>query len=272
MARKALGKGIGALIPDAEIIENVKLIELEKIKKNPYQPRGDVEKELEPLVESIKKQGVLEPILVRKEEDGYLLIAGERRLLAAKKAGFKKIPSMILNVSDNTVAEITLVENLLREDLNPIEEATGFALLIEKFGYTHEKIGELVGLDRATVSNKLRLLRLDKEVKDLLREGKIQEGHAKLLITLSPEDQKKVASIIVKKQLSVRETENVIKRLKQMGQKSKVTPLKVKSEYLQQPVYIKVGKRGGGQVVIKFKNKAELKEISKRLGLTMEEF
>ena len=112
MARKALGKGIGALIPDAEIIENVKLIELEKIKRNPYQPRGDVEKELEPLVESIKKQGVLEPILVRKEEDGYLLIAGERRLLAAKKAGLKKIPSMVLNVSDNTVAEITLVENL----------------------------------------------------------------------------------------------------------------------------------------------------------------
>ena len=113
---------------------------------------------------------------------------------------------------------------------------------------------------------------MDEEVKDLLREGKIQEGHAKLLITLSPEDQKKVASIIVKKQLSVRETENVIKRLKQMGQKSKVTPLKVKSEYLQQPVYIKVGKRGGGQVVIKFKNKTELKEISERLGLTMEEF
>ena len=151
--RKALGRGLGALIPDAEFVETVKLIDIDNIVRSPYQPREEAEKNIDGLVESIKQHGILEPVLVRKEGDKYILVAGERRFLAAQRAGMTKVPARVLDVSDATMAEIALVENLMREDLNPLEEAVGIETLANKFKYTHEKIGELLGVDRVAITN-----------------------------------------------------------------------------------------------------------------------
>ncbi|MEO0286662.1 MAG: ParB/RepB/Spo0J family partition protein [candidate division WOR-3 bacterium] len=269
--RKALGKGLGALIPDAEFAESVKLVEIERIERNPFQPREDVDKNLDALVESIKSHGVLEPILVRKTGDKYVIIAGERRFLAAVKAGLNKVPVRVLEVNESQMAELALVENLLREDLNPLEEASGIETLIEKFSYTHEKVAEVLGVDRVTVTNKLRLLKLSEPVKALLKDGLISEGHAKLLVSLPEEEQISLAEVIVKKGLSVRELENHLQRKREKEKKpAKVKNINMVSKIPGIKVSLKIKSSGKGQILIQFNNKEELIKLIELLGLKPE--
>ncbi|MGB9825001.1 MAG: ParB/RepB/Spo0J family partition protein [Candidatus Hydrothermia bacterium] len=269
--RKALGKGLGALIPDAEFVESIKLVEIEKLERNPFQPRDDIERNIDNLVESIKTHGILEPILVRKSGDKYVIVAGERRYLAAKKAGLDKVPVRVLDVNDSQMAELALVENLLREDLNPLEEAQGIETLIEKFNYTHEKVAEVLGVDRVTVTNKLRLLKLSEPVKKLLRDGAISEGHAKLLVSLPEEEQLTLGKIVAEKGLSVRELEKLLQKKKaDENRPVKVKSISMISRFPGVRVTVSVKPSGEGQILIKFKTKDEFLKIAELLQLKPE--
>ncbi|OYD14633.1 hypothetical protein CH333_07555 [candidate division WOR-3 bacterium JGI_Cruoil_03_44_89] len=210
MTRKALGKGIDALIPEARrgFVE----IEIDRIENNPYQPRKRVES-LDELVSSIKENGVLEPIIVRTKGDGYEVICGERRLSAAKQLGLKYIPAVVRKASDREMLELALIENLQREDLNPLEAAEAYTILIKKFGLSHQEIAKRVGKERTTVTNTLRLLTIEEEIKDLIWSGKLSEGHARALLSLKPGKKRiRVAKRIAELGLSVRETEKIAKQ------------------------------------------------------------
>lgn len=223
-----LGKGLGALIPDAEFDpakgynvtkseEKGSLsaeIEIEKIKTNPFQPRREFDEEsLKGLAESIKKHGVIQPVSVKKDDGSYILVSGERRLRASKLIGNKTIPAFIMEVdSDAKMIELAIIENVQRENLNPIEVANGYHRLIEECKYTQEKVAENVGKERSTVTNFLRLLRLPETVQDLLRTGQISMGHARTLLGLS--DSAKIIRAsreIITKNLSVRATEKLVR-------------------------------------------------------------
>jgi ParB family chromosome partitioning protein len=219
MEKKALGKGLGALLPESlpKILpierEASQDVPLDRIVPNRFQPRQQFETdELAQLAESIKRNGVLQPILVRRKADGlFELIAGERRYRAAKLAGLKSIPAVVRNTSDEQAMELALVENLQREDLNPMEEARAYQRLTTEFGLTQEALAQKVGKDRSSVANSLRLLNLPNEIKELIGSLKISVGHAKVLLGLGrPELQLKVAKQIVERQLSVRQAEQLV--------------------------------------------------------------
>ena len=218
MEKKALGKGLGALLPESlpKILpierEMAQDVPLDRIVPNRFQPRQQFEgDELAQLAESIRRNGVLQPILVRRKADGlFELIAGERRYRAAKLAGLKSIPAVVRNSSDEQAMELALVENLQREDLNPMEEARAYHRLTTEFGLTQEALAQKVGKDRSSVANSLRLLNLPNEIKELVESLKISMGHAKVLLGLSrPELQLKLAKHIVERQLSVRQAEQL---------------------------------------------------------------
>lgn len=219
MRKRALGKGLEALIPTKEkevFQEGYRLIPISSIKPNPYQPRSKIEaSELKDLIASIKEKGVIEPIVVKRVDNQFILAAGERRFRAAELAGLKDIPAIIRDLTEAELLEIGLIENLQRKDLNPVEEARAYEQLHKTFGLTHEQIAQLVGKDRSTITNALRLLSLPDKVKTYLRTGKLNQGHARALLSL--EDNIKILQIcerIVKEDLSVRATENLIKRLR----------------------------------------------------------
>jgi len=226
MKKKALGKGLSELIPEIEE-SPIKYIPIDNILYSPFQPRIQFkeDEDFEELVKSIKERGILQPILVRKKgEDLYECVAGERRLRAAKKAGLKEVPAVIKNFTDEEVLLIALIENLQRKNLNPLEEALGYKNLIEKFGYTQEEIAEKVGKDRATVANLLRLLKLPSIIQEDLLEERLTVGHAKALLALDEEEKQiYVRNLILKKGLSVRETEKLVGRLQkgEISQKKK---------------------------------------------------
>ncbi|AEH22700.1 parB-like partition protein [Thermodesulfobacterium geofontis OPF15] len=226
MKKKALGKGLSELIPEIEE-SPIKYIPIDNILYSPFQPRIQFkeDEDFEELVKSIKERGILQPILVRKKgEDLYECVAGERRLKAAKKAGLKEVPAVIKNFTDEEVLLIALIENLQRKNLNPLEEALGYKNLIEKFGYTQEEIAEKVGKDRATVANLLRLLKLPSIIQEDLLEERLTVGHAKALLALDEEEKQiYVRNLILKKGLSVRETEKLVGRLQkgEISQKKK---------------------------------------------------
>uniref|UniRef100_A0A7C4NUB3 ParB/RepB/Spo0J family partition protein n=1 Tax=Thermodesulfobacterium geofontis TaxID=1295609 RepID=A0A7C4NUB3_9BACT len=226
MKKKALGKGLSELIPEIEE-SPIKYIPIDNILYSPLQPRIQFkeDEDFEELVKSIKERGILQPILVRKKgEDLYECVAGERRLKAAKKAGLKEVPAVIKNFTDEEVLLIALIENLQRKNLNPLEEALGYKNLIEKFGYTQEEIAEKVGKDRATVANLLRLLKLPSIIQEDLLEERLTVGHAKALLALDEEEKQiYVRNLILKKGLSVRETEKLVGRLQkgEISQKKK---------------------------------------------------
>jgi len=214
--RMALGKGLGALIPEVDDAQERKLFYcgIEEIRPHRSQPRKyfDESKLLE-LAETIKEKGILDPLMVRRIEGGYELIAGERRWRAAQKAGLKEVPVILRDADDREVLEISLIENLQREDLNPVEEAEGFKNLIEKFGLSQEEASKRVGKDRATIANTLRLLNLPAEIKNHLIQNRITAGHARALLSLdSKEKQKELCNLIIQKGLSVREAEAWAKR------------------------------------------------------------
>lgn len=215
MEKKALGKGLAALIPEKEPAfdssEAILHIPVSQIKTNKYQPRTDFNQEkLNDLINSIKEKGVVQPVLVRRVEHGYELIAGERRLRAAKSLGVEKIPAIVKNVPDIDMLEISLIENIQREELNAIEEARAFEKFITDFNFTQEKIAKVLGKDRSTIANTIRLLGLPKKIQDFISKGIITAGHAKALLALPTEiDQLRLCNLIVKKGLSVREAENL---------------------------------------------------------------
>jgi len=214
--KRALGRGLSALIPerpaDQPSNESVLNIPIVQIVTNKYQPRFNFDQEkLNDLVNSIKEKGVVQPILVRKSASGYELIAGERRLRAVTSLGMEKIPAIVKDVADVDMLEISLIENIQREELNPIEEAHSFQRFITEFHFTQEKISQVLGKDRSTIANTIRLLGLSKKIQDLISKGDITTGHAKAILSLPTEtDQLRVATLIVKKGLSVRETESLV--------------------------------------------------------------
>jgi ParB family chromosome partitioning protein len=216
MEKRALGKGLGALIMPTESQniqhENILQVPVAQIKTNKYQPRIDFNKEkLEELIGSIKEKGIVQPVLVRNTAGGYELIAGERRLRAVKALGYEKIPAIVRNVNDVNMLEISLIENIQREELNPMEEASAFQKLIADFSFTQEKIAKAVSKDRSTVANTLRLLNLPKKIRDYISDNSITAGHARAILSLPTEmDQLRVCNLVVKKGLSVRETENIV--------------------------------------------------------------
>lgn len=224
-----LGKGLGALIPSGEEtkdaqgtaaskLENIKGLEeisVTSIQRNPYQPRREFDAAaLDELAASIREQGLLQPVIVRKRENHYELIAGERRLRAAQKAGLSHIPALVRDYSDAEAAQLTLIENLQREDLNPVEEARGLLRLSNDFGMTHEQLAKKIGKSRPEITNTLRLLNLPENILAALEKNEITKGHARCVLSLEEKNmQEALFQEVVKRHLSVRQTEQLLNKL-----------------------------------------------------------
>lgn len=232
MAKPALGKGLGALIntrvaapaPHEELGERVQLLPLGQIVASPFQPRQEFRDEhLTELVESIRERGIIQPLIVRKVGDHHELIAGERRWRAAKQLGLPEAPVILREASDREVLELALIENLQREDLNPIEAANAYGRLHKDFGLTQEEIARKVGKSREVVANALRLLTLDPEVKGYVKTGHLSVGHAKVLLSVKDaESQRALAAEVIRRSLSVRASEAVVS--KHLGKAAPATP------------------------------------------------
>ncbi|HPJ96169.1 MAG TPA: ParB/RepB/Spo0J family partition protein [Syntrophales bacterium] len=218
--KQSLGRGLEAMFPDlmTDMEDRPRLITcgIEEIRPNRYQPRKDFrDREQKELVASIRKSGIIQPIVVRKDDTGYEIIAGERRWRAAQEAGLDRVPIVIRIASDVEAAELSLIENLQREGLNPLEEANAYRTLIETFGQTHESIAAKIGKDRSTVANSIRLLKLPGKIQEALVEKKITAGHARAILACeATEQQTAVFQTIIKKDLTVRETEKLIQTLR----------------------------------------------------------
>lgn len=218
LKKKGLGRGLGALIPSAEPIKSESrsflFVGIEEVRPNPYQPRKKVkEAAIEELAESIREKGIIQPLLVRKVDDGYELIAGERRWRAAQKAGLTEIPVLVREAGPNSQLELALIENIQRQNLNAMEEAEAYQRLIHDFNISQEEVARRVGKERSSVANFLRLLKLSPWIQEKIAEGALSFGHAKCLLSLeSALDQKKMAGAVIEKGLSVRELERLIQR------------------------------------------------------------
>ena len=285
MAKKGLGKGLGSLIPqidkEDEIFEGDKIVELKiiEVEPNKAQPRTNFDEEkLEELADSIKEHGVITPIIVKKQDNGfYRIIAGERRWRASKKAGVKTIPAVIRDFDEKTSAEVALIENLQREDLNPVEEAKGYARLMTDFDLTQEETAKKVGKSRPYIANALRILNLHKEIIKMIEEKAISVGHAKVLLSL--EDIKKqifYAKLVEEKNLTVRELEQIIKKDLKPEKKEKEVDLNVKLAYeeferkFESALGTKVKIFGGkkkGKIEIEYYSEEDLERIGKILKI-----
>jgi ParB family chromosome partitioning protein len=280
MEKKALGKGLQALLPEKKTLvwkveqdgQNVSNVALKQIIPNRYQPRTNfVEDELEGLAQSIKEHGVLQPIVVRRKGDGvYELIAGERRLRAATIAGLSTIPALVRNSNDEKSLALALVENIQRENLNPMEEAKAYSRLMGEFGLTQDLVASSVGKDRSSIANILRLLGLPKEIQQFIESGALSLGHAKVLAGVSsPSAQIQLAKRIVSEQLSVRQTEQLVAGQKSRGsakhhktEPNKFNPLEDQlRKHFGTKVQVKTGARGG-QLVIQYYSDEELDRVT----------
>ncbi|MEM7027395.1 MAG: ParB/RepB/Spo0J family partition protein [Pseudomonadota bacterium] len=281
--KRGLGKGLDALLgtrPEetAEKIEaSLNSLPVDLIQRGQYQPRLEFNQAaLEDLASSIKAQGVVQPIIVRKLKSGnqYEIVAGERRWRAAQLAGLHEVPVVLKDVSDQTAMSLALIENIQRQDLNPLEEASALSRLIEEFHMTHEKVAASVGRSRSAVSNLLRLLDLSGAVKQLLLDGKIEMGHARAILPLSAAKQGELAKTIAKKGLSVRETENYVKQHQSGNQAKKINKKQKKdaniskletelSEKLGAQVAIRHNQKGKGELRIQYHSTDELDGILK---------
>lgn len=213
--RKGLGRGLDALISSADESDNsresVLEVKINDVEPNAGQPRKVFDQEkLQALADSIKEHGVVQPIIVKQDGSRYVIVAGERRWRAAKLAGLKTIPVVVKDLSSRQVMEIALIENLQREDLNPIEEAEAYQKLMDDYSMTQEEVAKLVGKSRAAIANSVRLLTLAKEIQDMLADGRLTSGHARTLVTIEDQEkQKELADLMIKKQLTVREAERL---------------------------------------------------------------
>ena len=279
--KRGLGRGLDALLGGREHSEasegKLRQVPLDLIRKSRNQPRRHFdETELTALADSIRHQGVLEPVLLRSSgERGYEIIAGERRWRAAQKAGLTHIPALIREARDQEARAMALVENLQRVDLRPLEQAEGLHSLIREHGMTQQALSEAVGLSRAKVANLLRLRALETEVKALLDDGSLEEGHAKVLLGLSGARQVRAAREVATRQLSVRQTEALVSRLRQSGDgegKQQATKdadtealERELGERLGARVTLNTGSRGRGRLVIQYSSLAVLDGILRRL-------
>lgn len=280
MQKQALGKGLGALIPDLSTLDDkerkalgISEIELDKIIPNEYQPRKFFDDEkLKELAASIKEQGVIQPVIVHRTGGGYQLIAGERRWRASRIAGLKTIPALVKEATKRELLEMALIENIQREDLNPLEAAEAYKRLQDEFKLTQEDLARRVGKERSTVTNFLRLLNLPREVKQELATGALSMGHAKALLSLERvRDQVQAATMIVRKGLSVREAEALATRLKNPSKEKKARQsheLKSVEEKLKKTLGTKVTiapKAKGGRIVIEYYSAEELDRILEKI-------
>lgn len=281
--KRGLGKSLDALLAytstenehvateSADVQDKLTLLPTKQLMRGKYQPRREMDSQaLEELATSIRNQGVIQPLIVRPIGDQYEIIAGERRWHAAQMAGLTEVPVIIRHIPDEAAIAIALIENIQREDLNPIEEAFALQRLIEEFDMTHQQVAESVGKSRTTVTNLLRLLALPDEVKTLLESGRLEMGHARTLVTLAEEQQLKIAEMIVGRGLSVRETEHMVSRIQSPQQPSQVKqPLRPDVVNLQDQlakqlklrVAIQCNAKGKGRVVIHYRNLKELDEL-----------
>lgn len=251
-------------------------LSLDLISPGPYQPRSVFDPDrLEELAESIRHQGIIQPVIVRARGDNnYELIAGERRWRAAQIAGIEKIPAIVREVPDEIAIAMALVENIQREDLNPIEEATALRRLVDEFQMTHQEAGDAVGRSRSAVSNLLRLLELSQEVRELVDAKHLEMGHARALLTLEPSMQAQAAREVVRKSLSVRETEQLVRRIKNPPVR-KIQTLDPDIQRLQDTLSEKLCARvklshnagGKGKMVIAYNSADELEGILQQMGL-----
>jgi ParB family chromosome partitioning protein len=279
---QGLGRGLAALIPQrAPGSPGPADIAVDRVRPNPYQPRRHFDAaELATLTASIREHGVLQPILVTEAVDGYQLVAGERRLRAAIAAGLERIPAIVRQLDDRSRLEIALIENLQREDLDPIEAAQGFRRLIDEFGFTHEQLAARVGRARSTVANTLRLLDLSPAVQAAVVDRRLTEGHARALGGLSVEHQEHVLGTVVDQDLSVRQTEELVRRLREPkpaatggtaapSTERRLDPdLERLEEDLRRALGTKVSlarARTGGRIVIEYYSDEELGRLYERL-------
>jgi ParB family chromosome partitioning protein len=306
MAKPALGRGLGALLGDSPIAKppgaapastlvpgaepaadtrtRVQRVPLGRIRACPFQPRKDFSPEtLRELADSIREQGIVQPLIVREREGHLELIAGERRWRAAQLLGLAEVPVILREADDRAVLELALIENLQRENLNPIEEAQGYAQLVDQFRLTQEEVAAKVGKSRAVVANSLRLLKLAPEIQGYLRDGRISVGHAKVILGLTGERQQRhAADRILRDGLNVRQTESLVAHLqaRDSGAATKTLPLTAKPKdthvadlenQLRERLGTKVSLRyaqGKGALEITFFSDAELERILRILGIT----
>jgi len=229
--RKALGRGLSALFPESSMIDDERgffYCPVESISPNPLQPRQDFsDSELSELANSIKEKGIIQPVLLTKVKDGFQLIAGERRWRAAQKAGVQKIPAWVRDVSPAESLELALIENIQRKDLNPIEEAMAYQEMIQKSSLTQESLSKRIGKERSTITNLLRLLKLPDFIQKDIVDGELTSGHARVLAGINSQaSQKILRDIIIKKALSVRQTESLAKKMPQPNRKEDPSPEK----------------------------------------------
>lgn len=256
--------------------ENIYSLPISSFIPGKYQPRSSMDSEaLNELAASIKMDGVIQPLIVRRlEKDKYEIIAGERRWQASKIAGLTTVPAIIRDVPNETALAFALIENIQRESLNPIDEAGSLVRLKDEFGMTHEEIAERVGRSRSTVTNLMRLVVLDESIKNLLRLKKLEMGHARALLPLAPNRQLEVANVIVEKGLSVRETEKVVQKLKQPTINLPITkPFQEKidnweellADLISLQVRINLSQKGNGKIVIQVTNPNEIEWLIKTI-------
>ncbi|MFH2136429.1 MAG: ParB/RepB/Spo0J family partition protein [Patescibacteria group bacterium] len=278
-----LGRGLNSLIPPKKIIRpfsedgapaGIRLIDVpvKNIRPNPKQPREDFGyQDLEDLINSIKEHGILQPLVVTKiDGENYELIAGERRYRAAKFLNLKTVPAIVRTAKDQEKLELALIENIQRKNLNPIEEAKAFQRLMDEFNLTQEEVAQRIGKNRSTIANTLRLLNLPEEILQALRSGKIKESHGRTLLSLPDEKtQLKYFSKILKNEMTVRDTESAVRKIKGVRQK-KVDPALAAKEELLRSVFgtkVEIKKRGSkGQIVIHFYSDEEYGDIIRKIS------
>ena len=281
--RPALGKGLSALIPDVPEPPRAAPIEadIDRLEPNDFQPRSHVDNaRLQELAQSIRANGIIQPIVVRRVGDHFQIIAGERRWRAAKVAGLPRVPIVVRDVppgKEQSLLEMALIENIQREDLNPIEEALAYRRLVDEFHLRQEDIASAVGKDRASVANVLRLLKLPDEVRAEVASGRLSMGHARALLSLADEaDQRRTARDVIARSLSVRETESLVKQIVESGTPSRKTaaskPVDVHTRAAEDRLKLLLGtrvrivRRGArGRIEIDFVSEAELIRIYEQL-------
>ncbi len=288
-----LGRGLSAILPEnvedpeadpvvvATGIGEIPIVQIEMT--NPFQPRQEFDEEaMEELADSIRRHGIIQPLTVRKlEQDRYQIIAGERRFRAAQKAGLTCVPAHIRKANDEQLLEMALIENIQREDLNPIEIATTYRRMIDELGLEHESLGERVGKNRATVTNYLRLLKLPAEILAGIKEGEITMGHAKPIMGLEDTSiQLQAYQAIIEREMSVRQAEELCRELKKPGKKNKISkeptsPQEIQMKYITQQLEHKFGNKiklkqnstGKGEISIPFYSNEDLNRILEILDL-----
>jgi ParB family chromosome partitioning protein len=276
--RPALGRGLSALIPDAPVARPTSdrplEVDVDLLKPNPVQPRLAMDDgKIEELARSIRANGIIQPIVVRKSDSGYEIIAGERRWRASQRAGLLKVPIVVRDIPEDRLLAAALIENLQREDLNPMEEAQAYRRLADEFHLTQEQIADAVGKDRSSVANIVRLLRLPHEVRENVAAGTIAMGHARAILGLPDEiAQLRIGREVVAKQLSVRETEVLVKKTLQPAPEREEPQKDVHTRAAEDRLRFALGtpvrivrKRNGGRIEVDFKSEDELQRIYEHL-------